>query len=178
LLTPGYELAGRPGALAVIALFGASLARSAIRFLEDEGISDATTLMLFPLMAFGPPIVFYAARIWPEVPAAFCFVEAVRGIRQRRPMRWLPALGGFVLLKFRFLLVAVVLLARALRDWRHIAIAIVIVAIALGLGMATTGHTWHEVIPGPPSWMFHGFFGLLLVGAAGILFQAPVYAFA
>src|SRR5437868_9482110 len=49
LLTPGYALAGLPGALAVIALFGALLARSTIRFLEDEGISDATTRMLFPL---------------------------------------------------------------------------------------------------------------------------------
>ena len=88
---PGYALGGLPGALAVIALFGALLARSTIRFLEDEGIADATTRALFPLIAFGPPIVFYATRIWPEVPAAFCFLEAVRGVRQRRPPRWIAA---------------------------------------------------------------------------------------
>lgn len=177
LMVPGYLAAKLWGALLTIVLFGALLARSTFRLFEDEGIDDATIRMLFPLIALGPPIFFYAARIWPEVPAAFFFVEAVRGVRERRPMRWLPALAGFVLLKFRFLLVAVVLLARALRDWRHIAIAILIVAIALGFGMATTGHTWREAVPGPPLWMLYGFFGLLVDGAAGILFQAPVYAF-
>jgi hypothetical protein len=177
LMVPGYLVAKLWGALLTIVLFGALLARSTFRLFEDECIDDATIRMLFPLIALGPPILFYAARIWPEVPAAFFFVEAVRGVRERRPVRWLPALAGFVLLKFRFLLVAVVLLARALRDWRHIAIAIVIVAIALGFGMVTTGHTWREVIPGPPLGMLYGFFGLLVDGAAGILFQAPVYAF-
>src|SRR5258706_5066529 len=83
LMAPGYALGGLPGAIAVIALFGALLARSTIRFLEDEGIADTTTRALFPLIAFGPPIVFYATRIWPEVPGAFFFLEAVRGVRQR-----------------------------------------------------------------------------------------------
>jgi hypothetical protein len=177
LMVPGYLVGQLPGALMTIVIFGALLARSTVRLFEDEGIDDVTIRSLFPLIALGPPIIFYAARIWPEVPAAFFFVEAIRGMRQQRPSRWLPALGGFVLLKFRFLLVAVVLLARALRDWRHIAIAIAVVAVVLPIGMATTGHTWHEVNPGPPLWMFYGFFGLLLDGAAGILFQAPLYAF-
>ena len=177
LMIPGY-LAGRlPGALATIALFGALLVRSTVRMFEDEGIDDATIRALIPLIAFGPPILFYAARIWPEVPAAFCFVEAVRGVRQRRALRWLPALAALVLLKFRFVLVAVVLLARALRNWRHIAIAIAIVAIIVAIGSATTVHTWREVVPGPPLAMLRGLFGLLLDGAAGILFQAPIYAF-
>src|SRR5881296_3815933 len=111
LMVPGY-LAGRlPGALATIALFGVLLVRSTVRLFEDEGIDDATTRALFPLIAFGPPIVFYAARIWPEVPAAFCFVEAVRGVRQRRVGRWIPAMLGMVLLKLRFLLVVAPLAA-------------------------------------------------------------------
>ena len=177
LMVPGY-LAGRlPGALATIALFGALLARSTVRLFEDEGIDDATIRAIFPLIALGPPIIFYAARIWPEVPAAFCFVEAVRGVRQRRPARWIPALAALVLLKFRFLLVAIVLLARALRGWRQIVIAVAIVAILIAIGTATTVHTWREIIPGSPLAMLRGFFGLLLDGAAGILFQAPIYAF-
>ena len=177
LMVPGFLIGGLRGALMTIVLFGALLARSTFRLFEEEGIDEATIRQLFPLIVFGPPILFYAARIWPEVPAAFCFVEAIRGIRHERPARWVPALGAFVLLKFRFLLVAVVLLARALRDWRHIAIAVILVALALGIGLATTNHTWREVFPGPPDRMLNGFFGLLLDGAAGILFQAPIYAF-
>jgi len=178
LMVPGYLAGGLPGALMTIVLFGALLARSTVRLFEEEGIGEKTIRQLFPLIAFGPPIIFYAARIWPEVPAAFCFVEAVRGIRQQQPKRWIPALAGFVLFKFRFVLVAVVLMARALRGWRHVAIAVIIVAIALPIGMASTGHSWREILPGPPSRMINGFFGLLLDGASGILFQAPIYAFA
>src|SRR5207245_9782600 len=63
LMVPGY-LAGRlPGALATIALFGALLARSTVRLFEDEGVDDATIRALFPLIAFGPPLLFYPAPI-------------------------------------------------------------------------------------------------------------------
>src|SRR5882757_10305149 len=129
LMMPGYALGGVPGAIAIIALFGALLARSTIRFLEDEGIADTTTRALFPLIAFGPPIVFYATRIWPEVPAAFFFLEAVRGVRQRRPLRWIAAIFALVLLKIRFGLLAIVLLARVLRTRKHAIIAAALVAV-------------------------------------------------
>jgi hypothetical protein len=107
LMVPGYALGGIYGALATIALFGVLLVRSTIRWMEDEGLSDAAARAVFPLFAFGPPVLFYATRIWPEVPAAFFFVEALRGMREERVKRWLPALLGLVLLKLRFVLVAV-----------------------------------------------------------------------
>ena len=177
LMIPGYLIGRLPGAIATIALFGALLARSTVRLFEDEGIDDATTRALFPFIALGPPILFYAARIWPEVPAAFFFVEAVRGVRQRRAARWLPALLTLVFLKLRFLLIAVLLLARTLRNRRYVAIAAVILAIPLAVAVFTTGtvHSWNELIPGSPSAMLRGLLGLLLDGAAGILFQAPIF---
>jgi hypothetical protein len=183
LLMPGYALGGLPGALAIIALFGALLARSTIRFLEDEGISDATTRMLFPLIAFGPPIVFYATRIWPEVPAAFCFLEAVRGIRQRRPPRWIAAIFALVLLKIRFGLLAVVLLFRVLRTKRQFAIAAAVVAVPLLIawlisGNAMNTHSIRELLPSGAIFYWLGLFGLILDGAAGLVFQAPFYALA
>jgi hypothetical protein len=183
LLMPGYAIGGLPGALAIIALFGALLARSTIRFLEDEGIADATTRALFPLIAFGPPIIFYATRIWPEVPAAFCLVEAVRGIRQRRPPRWIAAIFALVLLKIRFGLIAIVLLARVLRTRRQAAIAAVVVLVPLTIawlisGNAMNTHSLRELMPSGPIFYWLGLFGLVLDGAAGILFQAPLYALA
>ena len=183
LLTPGYALGGLPGALAVIALFGALLARSTIRFLEDEGISDATIRVLFPLIAFGPPIVFYATRIWPEVPAAFCFLEAVRGIRQRRAPRWIAAIFALVLLKIRFGLLAIVLLLRVLRTKRQLAIAASVVAVPLVIawlisGNAMNTHSIRELLPSSAIFYWLGLFGLILDGAAGIVFQAPLYALA
>jgi hypothetical protein len=183
LLMPGYALAGLPGALAVIGLFGALLARSTIRFLEDEGISDATTRVLFPLIAFGPPIIFYATRIWPEVPAAFCFLEAVRGIRQRRAPRWIAAIFALLLLKIRFGLLAVVLLIRVLRTKRQLAIAAAVVAVPLVIawlisGNAMNTHSIRELLPSGAIFYWLGLFGLILDGAAGIVFQAPLYTLA
>jgi hypothetical protein len=195
LLIPGYRIGRLPGAIATIVIFGALLARSTVRLFEDEGIDDRTIRALFPFIAFGPPIVFYAARIWPEVPAAFCFVEALRGVRQRRALRWIPALLALVLLKLRFLFIAVVLLARLVWDRRsrlsaraglpaphYFVAALLIIAVPIVVvwsvsGSATNVHAWRELIPGTPAEMARGLFGLLLDGAAGILFQAPIYLF-
>ena len=178
LLVPGYVIGKLAGAIATIVLFGVLLVRSTIRLFEDEGIDDATTRAVFPLFAFGPPVIFYAARIWPEVPAAFFFVEALRGVRQRRPQRWIPAMFGMTLLKLRFILVAIPLLLMAVRRRKHIVIAALAIGVPLLVvwlvsGSATSVHSWRELLPVSPRLYALGFFGLLLDGAAGLLFQAP-----
>jgi hypothetical protein len=169
-----------------MALFGALLARSTVRMFEDEGIPDATTRALFPLIAFGPPILFFAIRIWPEVPAAWLLVEAVRGLRQRRAARWLPALFALVMLKLRFMLVAIVLVFRAVIARRRIsAKQFALAALLFGTpmllaflitGSATNVHeAWELRAPLALGNVVRGLFGLLIDGAAGIAFQAPLY---
>ncbi|HUP50064.1 MAG TPA: hypothetical protein VNA04_14865, partial [Thermoanaerobaculia bacterium] len=181
LLVPGYVLAGLPGALATMIAFAALLVRSTVRLFEEEGIDEATTRAVFPFFAFGPPVVFYAARIWPEVPAALLFVEAIRGVRHRRPQRWVPALLLLSLLKLRFVLVAALLLARAVvRSRRHAVAAALIVAIPLLIawlitGSATNVHSIRDLVAPSFGGPLHGSFGLILDGAAGIAFQAPFY---
>jgi hypothetical protein len=192
LMVPGYALFGVTGALATIALFGVLLVRSTIRWMEDEGISDAAARGVFPLFAFAPPVLFYAARIWPEVPAAFFFVEALRGMRERRFKRWLPALFGLVMLKLRFVLVALGLCAAAFRPRSRSGraearpawlIAMVVLAAPLLLLWLLTGnagnvHSWRELIPMNPMRYLIGLGGLLADGMSGIAFQAPFYLFA
>ena len=192
LLAPGYVIAGLPGALAVIALFGVLLVRSTVRWMEDEGISEHAARAVFPFFAFGPPVLFYATRIWPEVPAAFCYVEAIRGMRNRRMQRWLPAITGLVLLKLRFLLVAIGLIAiwfpgfpvtrqpgnRATGRLRIAIFAVAIIALPMLIvylvtGSPTSVHSLRELIPAGD--FPHGFFGLLADGMSGIAFRAPFY---
>jgi len=187
LLVPGYLIGKLGGAIATIVLFGVLLVRSTVRMFEDEGIGEATTRAVFPLFAFGPPVLFYASRIWPEVPAAFFFVEAVRGVRARRAQRWVPAVLGLSLLKLRFLLVALPLAAFALkaesrRQKAVLYFCLLLSAFCLPLlvvwvvsGSATNVHSWRELLPVQPRFYATGFFGLLLDGAAGVLFQAPLY---
>ena len=182
LLVPGYALFGVPGAIATIALFGVLLVRSLVRWLEDEGISGDTIGALMPLIVFGPPVVFYAVRIWPEVPAAFCFVEALRGVRQQRAQRWVPALFALVMLKLRFVLIGVTLVPFILRGRNRKLAALTLAILALPMlvvwlvsGSATNVHTWRELIPVAPLPYLRGLFGLLLDGATGIAFQAPLF---
>jgi energy-converting hydrogenase Eha subunit A len=183
LMAPGYALGGLHGALAVIALFGVLLVRSTIRWMEDEGVPDESVRAVFPFFAFAPPVLFYATRVWPEVPAAFFFVEAIRGVRAQRGKRWVPVLLGLVMLKLRFVLVAIGLVAAGLRARRsRLLIAMVVLAIPLFVvwmitGSATNIHRWNELMPMQPMSYIRGFFGLLLDGMSGIAFQAPFYLF-
>ncbi|MFL6246929.1 MAG: hypothetical protein ACJ74H_12940 [Thermoanaerobaculia bacterium] len=172
LMLPGYALGGLHGALAMIALFGVLLVRSTIRWMEDEGIPDESVRAVFPLFAFAPPVLFYATRMWPEVPAAFFFVEALRGVRAQRAKRWVPALIGLVLLKARFGLVAVGLILAGGRAKR---IALAMLTIPLLIMYAYSVHSWRELIPLPAFHYVRGFFGLLADGMSGIAFQAPFY---
>lgn len=196
LMVPGYLAGGLHGALATIALFGVLLVRSTIRWMEDEGIGDEAIRGVFPFFAFAPPVLFYATRIWPEVPAAFFFVEAMRGVREHRAKRWLPALLGLVLLKLRFVLVAAGMVAAGVAKMgfgrgsgesrpmaRNLAIAAAILllpllVIALITGDPTSVHTWRELLPAAPMAYAMGLSGLLADGMSGIAFQAPFYLFA
>ncbi|HUP45691.1 MAG TPA: hypothetical protein VM779_09285 [Thermoanaerobaculia bacterium] len=181
LLVPGYLLGGLSGALVTMVLFAALLVRSTMRFLEEEGIDDGTARAVFPFFAFGPPVVFYAARIWPEVPAAFFFVEALRGVRHRRPQRWIPALLMLSFLKLRFVLVALPLVLRTFLRFRRASTIAMLVAglpllvVWLITGSATNVHSIGDLFAPGAGGPFHGAFGLILDGAAGIAFQAPFY---
>ena len=175
LMMAGYVAGGLPGALVTIALFGALLARATVRLLEDEGVSDGIIRLVFPFVMFGPPIVFYAARIWPEVPAAWLFVEAIRGVRQGRTKRWMPALLALILLKLRFVLVGVVLALRSRYKWLILVAAVPLLIVWRISGSATNVHSWRELLPVTPHAYFEGLFGLILDGMGGIAFQAPFY---
>lgn len=178
LMIPGYLIAGLHGAIATIALFGVLLVRSTVRWMEDEGIAETSIRGVFPFFAFAPPVLFYATRIWPEVPAAFFFVEALRGVREERAKRWMPAVLGLVLLKLRFVLVAVGIVAAARKK---VALAILLVPMLVVwfiTGDPTNVHTWRELIPMNPMRYVVGLGGLLVDGMSGLLFQAPFYLFA
>ena len=180
LLAPGYAIAGLPGALATIALFAALAVRSTIRLLEDEGIDDAIVRQVFPFLAFAPPLIFFAVRIWPEAPAAFAFVETIRGLRQRQPVRWMTALFALVFLKIRFVLVAVMVAVKTIRGRRNVVLIAVAIALAIAVVWLISGspinvHSWEELKQFDPRLYLRGIFGLMLDGAGGLLFQAPFY---
>jgi len=177
LMIPGYLIAGLYGAIATIALFGVLLVRSTVRWMEDEGIGEHAIRGVFPFFALAPPVLFYATRIWPEVPAAFFFVEALRGVREQRAKRWMPAVLGLVLLKLRFVLVAIGVVAASRKKIALAILALPLLVVWWITGDPTNVHTWRELIPMNPMNYAIGFCGLLVDGMSGLLFQAPFYLF-
>ena len=181
LLIPGYLIAGLPGTVATIVIFAVLLLRSTMLLFREEGIAERTSRAMFPFIAFGPPILFYAARIWPEVPAAWLFVEAIRGVRNGRPVRWISALLFLTLLKLRFVLVALPLLYRALKRNRRLlliasgVIVVPLIIVWIVSGSATNVHQIRDALPLDIRRYLFGLFGLLLDGMSGLLFQAPIY---
>ncbi len=184
LIIPGYAVAGVPGAMLTVALFGALLIRSSARLFEEEGVTDATARLVLPFLAFGPPVLWYAMRVWPEVPAAFFMVEAVRGVRQQRRNRWAPALLALGLMKVRFVLVAAPLalaaIARQADRRRQALLAAAIIAAPLAILWIISGnplnvHSVEELAPSPATAYAVGSLGLVLDGATGVVFQAPFF---
>ncbi|MGA7617276.1 MAG: hypothetical protein WBX15_19095 [Thermoanaerobaculia bacterium] len=184
LLVPGLTVAGIPGAVATIALFGALLVWSTLRWLEEEGVSRRAALLVWPFLAFGPPVIDYSLRIWPAVPAAFFFVQSVRAIRSRRTTAagvWLLLLA---LLKLRLLLIAaplaLVLLARQRERWTRAAWTLPLLAIPFAVLWFSSGrplgvHAAGELLPLVSTRYLIGMFGTLLDAQRGLLFQAPLW---
>lgn len=186
LLIPGLAVGGLPGVVVTMALFGALLVWSVMKLLEEEGVPWAAAVAAYPFIAFGPPVLFYATRIWPEVPAALCLSEALRASKTkgyRRLVFWLIALS---LLKLRFIPIAValliVVLVRARAGWKVATAAIAIIGLPMlaawmATGMPLSVHSVSELEPQVPLRYVRGTLGLLLDGQAGILFQAPFWLF-
>jgi hypothetical protein len=184
LLVPGVALGGLWGAMATIALLSALAIRSLVRMLGEGGVAPVFVARVWPLIAFAPPMLFYAYRIWPEAPGALALTEAVRNAGKRRwgwMLLWLAALS---LLKIRFALVALAMIAIVIvsaRPSRRVVIAAAVVAIVpMALAWVMTGnplniHDASELALGP-WWKYpRGALGLLLDAQTGLLFQAPLW---
>lgn len=184
LLVPGYLLGGLHGAVATIALFAALSVLSMLRLLEEEGISRRAILVVFPLLAFGPPLLAYATRIWPEAPAVLLFSEALRAARQGRRSRAGIAIVLLALLKLRFAIVSValvggwMLLHREARKKALVALALLAIP---GVAVLALYPQIIAVRMFDPEDVFtirnylRGVGGMFVDGQAGLLFQAPLW---
>ena len=126
LLAPAYRLAGRSGAMAMMAVLTAALAWMLLRLAaRTEPDRPGAALLAYGLFAFSPPLLLYSYQIWVEVPAALLTAWAFDRILalKQRP-RWdaralvllVIPIALLPILKLRFGLVAGPLLALAC--WR------------------------------------------------------------
>ncbi|MES1244990.1 MAG: hypothetical protein ABUT39_25520 [Acidobacteriota bacterium] len=199
VLAPAYRLAGKTGALAVMAAFTAALAwmtlRLARRYVPDR---PGEVLAVWALAAFAPPLLLYSYQVWVEVPATLLLVVALDRILGFDGRRWdwaewlgigLPVLL-LPLVKMRFMLIAVPLVAMAWwysgRPRKPILILSGLLS-ALGAGMLLYNqfvysnplkiHSWEEIDPQRHTWIHYlqGGLGLFWDTAFGLFGCAPVW---
>ena len=77
LLAAAYALGGRAACVMLLALLGAGLGLLA-RDLARRGGADEEAALLAWAAAVGPPVLFYTAFLYTEVPAAFAIALALR----------------------------------------------------------------------------------------------------
>ncbi len=85
LLAPAYALAGRAGAMTVIAALTAALAWMVLRLARHyTPRRPGAALLAYGLFAFSPPLLLYSYQIWVEVPAALLMTLVIDGILDLR----------------------------------------------------------------------------------------------
>ena len=189
LLAPAYRLAGRAGAMAVMAALTAVLAWMFLRLTQHYfPHRPGATLLAYGLFAFSPPLLLYSGQIWVEVPAALLMTLTIDGILAlRRNQRWdargvaaviLP-MALLPVLKIRFALLAVPLFVLAC--WRTRPPKQPLRWLVTGLGATAVGlllfnmwrfdnplrlYSWHELD------LFKYSFGEFVRGAVGLFYDS------
>ena len=140
-LAPAQALAGRAGAMTMMALFTAALAfmflrlagRYFGRYCASEEARDGTpragaVWLAYAIFAFAPPLLIYSYQIWVEVPAALLLTIGLdrvlawrhgEAVTPKGVAALVVVLALLPLLKLRFALVAVPLAVLAVREiWK------------------------------------------------------------
>lgn len=183
LLIPGLAVGGLPGAALVICLLGGALVYSTLKLLDEWGCGELSSTLIWPVIAFTPPVFFYSLRIWSEVPGALALSESLRAMRSRRWVVFLAWLAVLSLLQLRFAVIAAGLVALAIWRERPRARTVVAALAVLGLpfmvlwimtGSPTGIHRGFELLPAEGIAYLRGAAGLLIDAQNGLLFQAPL----
>ena len=189
LLLPGYLLAGRTGALLLLALAGAGVAALVARRARQLGCPPGRLRLLVVALLVSYPLATFSTQVWVEVPAALaaaaCLVLLAVTPTRRVAVTALAALG--VVVKTRLALILLPLAAaawwprRARRRELGIATAVVVAVGALGIvaSLLTTGRplgyrTPASLIPRSWSQAARVVGGLAFDPAGGLAFAAPL----
>jgi len=197
VLAPAYRLAGKPGAMAMMAAMAALLAWVTLRLGRHYVPGrPGPALLAYGAVAFASPLVLYSYQLWVEVPAALLALLALDQILALERLRlagwgarqWL-GIGLPILLlplvKLRFMLLAVPLLALA---WwysgrpKKALILLGVLLVVLGGGLLLHNqllydnplkiHTWQELE------LYQYTVGDYLEGGVGIFWDSAFGLFA
>ncbi|MCW8984987.1 MAG: hypothetical protein OQK55_06565, partial [Thermoanaerobaculales bacterium] len=185
ILLPGYVLAGRAGALVLLALMGAAMAVLVARRSRDLGLHEASVGVLVLVLAMTYPLATFSTQIWTELPGALAVAALLVLAARSRGGRWL-ALAVAVCaaaIKTRLGLLTLPIAATAWlrrRPLRGLVALVLASAAVLAIGWLTMGHPFgpyrrlHDLVPTDPGLAARVLGGLVFDAAGGLAFTAPL----
>ncbi len=190
LLLPGFLIAGRGGALVLLALAGAGLVALVIRrYRELRAPPDRAVVVVVMIACLTYPLVTFSTQIWPGLLGGLLVAAMLLLIHRGRRSRAFAAVLTLVAVAAKTRL-ALVALPVALAGWwrgnprtRLIGAAVIGVAAAGALlfGWWTMGHPFgfyrriHHLLPNDPVLAVTVIGGLLFDVAGGLAWTAPLW---
>lgn len=196
LILPAYALGGYPGVRWLMSAFAALTAVLVARLVGEATGSPGARLAAFGIVAFTPPLAFYAVVVYPETPAALATAFLLLAARRDpRPSQLLLAAAVAAALPWlhpKFLVLAVlglglVLVRRASPAARACALAVLASSLALLLaffkshyGRASFGAAYGPGLADDVSLLRAplGMLALLVDRQFGLLSVSPVWCLA
>jgi hypothetical protein len=194
LLAPAYALGGRRACVVLLALVAAGLGLL-VRDLARRSGADETSALVAWAATVGPPVLFYTAFLYAEVPVAFAIALALR-LLLFSPGPWAAGAAALALSALPWLHVRMTLAAAALGAFAVLRLRgrprLVFLLAAAAMAAAYAGYQYSvfgtlspfaryagEVpIPMVRATPMRTLFGLFVDGAYGLLPYAPVFLLA
>lgn len=191
LLLPGFVLAGRTGALVLLALAGALAVSLIARRARRLGVPGNRLSWVVLVLAVTYPLAVFATQIWVELPGALAVAAILSAVAGGRGGRWAAILWALVAASIKTRL-ALLTFPPVLVGWwlrrRGRVVGVAVVALAavasLGVGWLTMGHPFgiyrrlHDLLPADSALVLRVIGGLAFDPAGGLLFSAPLWLIA
>ncbi|MCU0305508.1 MAG: hypothetical protein MUC56_15750 [Thermoanaerobaculales bacterium] len=188
LLAPGYAVAGRAGALVILALIGAWAVALVARRARRLGVPEARLSGLVLVLAATYPLAVFATQIWVELVGALAVAAILVAAMGPRGGRW-AAIAWAALATAVKTRLALLVFPPALAAWwarrRGRAAGIAVLALAAGaalaIGWLTMGHPFGiyrrlpDLLPADPGLALRVVGGLAFDPAGGLAFAAPLW---
>jgi hypothetical protein len=188
LLLPGFAVAGRAGALVLLALMGSMTVALVARRARRLGVPEARLGGLVLVLSLTYPLAVFACQIWAELIGALAVAGILVAAMGGRGARWLAALLALAAaaVKTRLALLA---FPPALAVWwgrrggRATGLVVLVAAAAssLAVGWVTMGHPFgiyrrlEDLAPSDPGLAARVLGGLAFDPSGGLLFSAPLW---
>ncbi len=194
LLAPAYALGGRRGCVVLLALVAAGLGLLVRDLARRSGADEATALVAWAATV-GPPVLFYSAFLYAEVPVATAIALALR-LLLFSPTSWAAAAAALALSALPWLHVRMTLAAATLGAfaalWLRGRPRLAFLVTAGAMAIAYAGYQYSVFATLSPFARYGGavpipmvratplrtLVGLLVDGAYGLLPYAPVFVLA